>query len=532
MCAVMAHTQKQAIVVEQQQSALAFPEQFHAHRYLICGIADHLGQRRAVCRAGAFARQHEALGTKFGPMRLGRVRCIKRPAFTQRVAHKAVRSRNAVGSTRPPGGHWQGPRQIATERHGPAIGAPGHRLEQGLAAKRAQAVLVTVIDQVPMAARSFDRGRMSARPPWLGGTGGMDDRIVRGIFPRSGDAARSRGNDHVAGGRPRGAPHRADQVKPAVAAQQLGPFQRIGLGHPGIGVMPAVVGVLDRAVCGQSVIAQPYPADPRQKQVTMPVLTHNVTGIDISGNAKVDRIAPRTGDARRMDDMDVCPAFEPARPRRAHERDIDVIPTVMFGQVAGEHGAERRVERGTDRRPVDQVDRLPDHQARRRIERGMGHIPAIAIAQDGWIGMVAGHDRIAIETGAQVRLALALDSHTPARSRQRRTASRALRLRRRPAQQRPRRSGQGTLQCVSARGHHGLRFSPAWRCKSLSGSPRQPARVMVQKQIVFSSLLNDGNGMYEMRSRCCSPRRWSPFGKPPGKLTITVAGVPNPQRRS
>src|SRR5690348_5387347 len=90
----------------------------------------------------------------------------------------------------------------------------------------------------------------------------------------------------MAGRRPGRAADRADQVKPVTATEELGPLQGVGLGHPVIGVTPAVIDVLDRSVRGQAVVRQPDAPHPVQEQVALPVLADHVPRVDGAGDAE------------------------------------------------------------------------------------------------------------------------------------------------------------------------------------------------------------------------------------------------------
>src|SRR5205823_14793528 len=93
----------------------------------------------------------------------------------------------------------------------------------------------------------FDAGRMAARPPALGRAARANDRIVRAILPWAIDRSRSRCDDHVAGRRPAGPADCTDEIEPAAAAEELRTFERIGFRYPAVGIVPAVISLLDRS---------------------------------------------------------------------------------------------------------------------------------------------------------------------------------------------------------------------------------------------------------------------------------------------
>jgi hypothetical protein len=58
-------------------------------------------------------------------------------------------------------GQGDRPRQIPAHCLGPAIVAPAHRIEQGLATKRPETVLIAMIDHPPLPAWAFEQRRMA-----------------------------------------------------------------------------------------------------------------------------------------------------------------------------------------------------------------------------------------------------------------------------------------------------------------------------------------------------------------------------------
>src|SRR5205823_7092007 len=109
------------------------------------------------------------------------------PLGSETVRRKVIRMREAGRSGFAAAGLAQRPRQIATDGPKPAVAGPFHRVEKRLAAERAEAVLIPVIDHPPVARRPFDQRSVTARPPRFGGARGADDRVVRAILPRTVD---------------------------------------------------------------------------------------------------------------------------------------------------------------------------------------------------------------------------------------------------------------------------------------------------------------------------------------------------------
>src|SRR6185436_16608445 len=114
-----------------------------------------------------------------------------------------------------------GTRQISAIGDQPSVSGPVAGIEQRLAPERPVTILVTVIDEPPRAVGSFDRRRMTSRPPALGGAHRAYDRIVGRVLPRTVNRTRARHDHHVAGGRSGGATDREDQVEPFAAPENL-----------------------------------------------------------------------------------------------------------------------------------------------------------------------------------------------------------------------------------------------------------------------------------------------------------------------
>ena len=71
-------------------------------------------------------------------------------------------------------------------------------------------------------------------------------------------------------------------------------------------------------------------------------------------------------------------------------RQVDVVAVPVLAQVDRVDIAHRLAQGGRERRPVDQVGRMPDRQPRRRGERRKGHAVVVAVLEYRGIGMVTG----------------------------------------------------------------------------------------------------------------------------------------------
>ena len=294
--------------------------------------------------------------------------------------------------------------QVAAQRAGPAVRRPLDRLQDHLPPQRLEAPLVAVIKRPPAAVRTLDQRAVPARPPRLRRVGAADQRVVRVVGPGPEHRPRAGHGDHVAGrgaGRPA---DRGDEVEPVAAPEQLGPFQGVRLDDPVVRVAPAVVRVLDLAVGGQPVVGESDPRHRVQEQVSAAVLAHHVPGVDVAPDAEVDRLGPRPGDVVGVRYIDAG-RFQ-RRPRCRHERDVEVVAAVHLGQVGREHAPDRVLDGRADRRPVDEVARVPDHQAGRVVERAEGEVVVVAVLQHGGVGEVTGQDGVDVRAVALVGAAL------------------------------------------------------------------------------------------------------------------------------
>src|SRR5580698_8238724 len=139
---------------------------------------------------------------------------MKRPLHAELVAREIVGERESRPDRRASPGLGQRSAEVAALCPKPAVVGPLDRIEKRLTSQGAKAVLITMIDHPPVAARSLYHSRMPARPPWLVGRKRPDQRIVRAMLPRSMDRAGASRNDHVSRGRPGGAADRRDEIKP------------------------------------------------------------------------------------------------------------------------------------------------------------------------------------------------------------------------------------------------------------------------------------------------------------------------------
>lgn len=73
----------------------------------------------------------------------------------------------------------------------------------------------------------------------------------------------------------------------------------------------------------------------------MPVLTHQMAGIDHSPQSEVDRLAPWPGNAGCMDHIDAHRCREGGGPGNLYEGDVDVVTVFVFDQIDGKDHSRR-----------------------------------------------------------------------------------------------------------------------------------------------------------------------------------------------
>src|SRR5687767_13487265 len=145
---------------------------------------------------------------------------------------------------------------------------------------------------------------------------------------------------------------RADEVEIDAASEELRAFQGIGLGHPVVGIAPAFVDGLDRAIGPQAIVGKANPLALVEEEVAAAVFAHDMPGIDQAADAEIDGLAPGAAYRGRVDDVDVGEVLEAFRPGRLHEGDVDEVASAVLDKIGGKDRAERPVERRTYRRPV------------------------------------------------------------------------------------------------------------------------------------------------------------------------------------
>src|SRR3954454_1682579 len=193
------------------------------------------------------------------------------------------------------------PRKVAANGPRPAVAGPFDRVEQSLAAERAEAVLISVIDHPPVARRPLHQRSVTPRPPRLGGAGRAHDRVVRAILPRTLDRLRARSDDHMPGRWSRRPANRGYEIEIAGVAKQLRALGRERLDHPIVRIFPGLVSGFDGTCGGKAVVGQPHAPDAVDEQIALAVLADDVARIDAVMDVEVDRLAPWTFDAVRPD---------------------------------------------------------------------------------------------------------------------------------------------------------------------------------------------------------------------------------------
>src|SRR5665213_4074744 len=173
-------------------------------------------------------------------------------------------------------------REVAPGHSRPSIRIPQEWLQQHLTAKRAETVLITVVSQPPVSHRPLHGGAVPTRPPRLGGAGSTDNGIARAVLPRTVDRAGTRYDHHVTGRRTRRPALAREQLDPAIAAQDLRPFQRGRLDNPVLRDRPAAIDLFDRPVFPQPIVADPNARAAVQEEVALAVLADRVAWIDIA----------------------------------------------------------------------------------------------------------------------------------------------------------------------------------------------------------------------------------------------------------
>ena len=312
-----------------------------------------------------------------------------------------------MGQRRAPGGHRDGRGQVPARGLEPAILAPAHRFQQALPAQGPEILLIAVRDQIPVAClRPLDKGCMATRPPGLLTGPGAHLGIVRRMFPRPVNRARTGRNHHVAGRRTGGAADGGEHVEPVAPAQHFRAFRAEAFHIPIFRIAPGVVDMFHRPVDGEAVIAEANAIAVGQEEVALAVLADDMAGIDMFGQPQIDRFAPWPGRMIGMDDIDGPVAVR-------SRRDVDVVAALMPDQVRRPDRADGREQGRRQGLPVHQVLRLPDHQPGIGVEGGEGEIVGVAILDDRGIRMVSGQDRIEKRPVTPVRLALPVRTASP-----------------------------------------------------------------------------------------------------------------------
>ncbi len=408
---VDAQPEEHVFIEEQQQAALGIAIDLDLDADLVGLIADVPGHGRAVGRSAALALQSHPGRTETRSCHFVGVRIVEGPARAESRGRQVVGTGYAVCyglALR----LAQRLGQITADRPKPAVRGPRDRFQQGLAAQGAIAVFIAVIDHEPGAARPLDQGGVTARPPFFGVGLGMNDRVMRVIFPGTVDRFRAGGDDHVTRRRTRCAANRADKVKIIATTRKFRTFEGVGFDDPVVGVLPAVIDLFDRPIGAQTIVAQADALDPAEKQVALAILSHRMARIDGAMNAEIDRLAPRTHDGVGVDDADLHHRIRGED--LGDQRDIDEVATPMLDQVAGKNHVGQDAKRRRQGLPVDQVARMPNRQGRIGFKGAERHVIVVAILQDGRIGTIAGHDGIEIGAVAEIAPALPLDASLPA----------------------------------------------------------------------------------------------------------------------
>ena len=202
----------------------------------LAGIPDERGLRDSleshVVSTGALLDAMVAHG-------VGRIVYASSNHAVGRTPRRELAAGVLTADARPRPDTFYGVGKVAAEGLRPPVGGPGERLKEHLAAKGTKAVLVTVVQQPPIARRALDRSGMAARPPGLVPVKGSNDRIVRAVLPGTSDRTRAGHHDHVAGRGPCGAALAREHVEPTLAAQELGALQREAFDDPVVVALPS-----------------------------------------------------------------------------------------------------------------------------------------------------------------------------------------------------------------------------------------------------------------------------------------------------
>ncbi len=211
-----------------------------------------------------------------------------------------------------------------------------------------------MIDQPPVALDVVDQRAVPLRPPLFLARASVHQRVMGRVLPRAQRRARPRHHRHVAGGRPPGAPLCRHQIEPVAPPYELGALEAETLGHPLVGIGPALIHAFHLARHLEPVWRQGRRHACADVQIALSVAPGHVPRVDVAIDTQIHRLAP--GACRVAGGADKVGKPRPLPcAHRLHHRQVEIVATVMVHQVGRPHIAQVHGHRVAQRPPVDQV---------------------------------------------------------------------------------------------------------------------------------------------------------------------------------